>query len=566
MSTTTTTDKPRPEIAVDGFPKRQSGFGRMVTSADHKDVAKVLMFGSGGFLFIAALQLFLMRLQLAIPENTFMEPYMFNRVLSLYGATSIFFFALPLVMGIFLYIAPLQVGARGTALPRLSQLGGALWAAGAVILYSGFLCPPWEAGVTPLPPLSELSFISNNGVDAWLAACGFATLGFVFISIDLSTTLKVDRAPGMAWRRAPIFAWAAYVGSWLMLFIGPILLAAFTMLMIDRNYDGTFFADGAGGAPLLWQHFTWIFYSGAYMLVLIFAFGAIAEIFATFSGNPIFDRKALMASFVAVAVIGTLAYMQNMYTAPIGLGWKYFAMLMSLALIVPVGLIFFNLIATLGGGALRMRAPVLFSIGALVMISLGLAAEMQQSLVGAAFYLKNTTDSTAATHFALIGGGVFGGFAALHYWFPKITGRTMGEQLGRISFWTMALGTLVAFVPMALAGWEEDQVVDAYKFFNHTGVNFYNLLSSIGVLILLVGVILILINAVASVKGGARAGHDPWGGDTLEWFTLSAPPVHNFDVQPDVPSGRPLRDIREAIAARTHGAEQRAVRESQPVA
>jgi heme/copper-type cytochrome/quinol oxidase subunit 1 len=142
----------------------------------------------------------------------------------------------------------------------------------------------------------------------------------------------------------------------------------------------------------------------------------------------------------------------------------------------------------------------------------------------------------------------------------------MGEQLGRISFLTTAFGTLLAFVPMALAGWEEDQVVDAYKFFNHTGVNFYNLLSSIGVLILFVGVVLILINAVASIKNGARAGHDPWGGDTLEWFALSPPPVHNFDVQPDVRSARPLRDIRAAIAARADAAEERAARESQPVA
>lgn len=559
-------EQPRPEIAIDGFTRPGRGWGGLATSADHKDIAKILMVGSGGFLFIAALELFLMRLQLAIPENTFMEPVMFNRILSLYGATSIFFFALPLIMGIFLYVAPLQVGARGTALPRLSQVGGMLWIAGAVVLYSGFLWTPSQAGVNPLPPLSELAFLNENGVDAWLTACGFATLGFVLIAIDLATTLQVDRAPGMAWRRAPLFAWSAYVGSWLMLFIGPVLLAAFTMLLVDRNYGGTFFADGGGGAPLLWQHFTWIFYSGAYMLVLIFAFGAIGEIFSTFSGNPLFSRRAMMGSIAAVAVIGTLAYMQNMYTAPIGIGWKYFAMLFSLALIVPVGLIFFNLISTLRGGALRMRAPVLFSVGALVMISLGLAAELQQSLVGAAFYLKNTTDSTAATHFALIGGAVFGGFAALHYWFPKITGRTMGEQLGRLSFWLLSLGTLVTFVPLALAGWEEDQVVDAYKFFNHTGVNFYNLLSSIGMLILFIGVIVVLANAVASVKGGARAGHDPWRGSTLEWFALSPPPVHNFDVQPDVRSDRPLLDIRAAIAARAEQAEERAAHESQPVA
>ncbi len=560
-------EQPRPEIAIDGFPRRKRSFWQdLITSADHKDVAKILLVGSGGFLFLAGLELFLMRLQLAIPENTFMEPYTFNRVLSLYGATSIFFFALPLVMGLFLFVAPLQVGARGTALPRLSQMGGLLWVAGAVVLYSGFLWTPSEAGVNPLPPLSELAFLSNNGVDAWLTACGFATLGFVLIAVDLAVTLRVDRAPGMAWRRAPIFAWTAAVGSWLMLFIGPVLLAAFTMLLIDRNYNGTFFADGGGGAPLLWQHFTWIFYSGAYALVLIFAFAAVAEIFAVFSRNPIFNRPVIMASIVAIAVLGTLAWMQNMYTAPIGLGYKYFAMAVALMLIVPVGLIFFNLIETLKGGTLELRAPLLFALGALSAISLGLAAELQQSLVGAAWYLKNTTDSNAATHFALIGGAVFGGFAALHYWFPKITGRSMGELLGRVSFWTLAAGSLLAFVPMALAGWEEDQVVDAYKFFNHTGVNFYNLLSSIGVLVLFVGVILILINAVASVKSGARAGHDPWKGDTLEWFALSPPPIHNFDVQPDVRSDRPMRDIRAAIARRARDVEERAAAQSQPVA
>ena len=184
------------------------------------------------------------------------------------------------------------------------------------------------------------------------------------------------RAPGMAWRRVPIFAWAAAVGSWLMLFIGPVLLAALTMLMIDRNYDGIFFADGSGGAPLLWQHLSWIFYSGAYMLILIFAFAAIAEIVATFSGKPLFNRSAVMGSLAAIAVLGTLAWMQNMMTAPIGIGWMYFAMLMSLALIVPFGLIFFNLIATMIGGALRMRAPLLFAIGAISAISIGLAAEI----------------------------------------------------------------------------------------------------------------------------------------------------------------------------------------------
>ncbi len=556
---------PRSELVVDGFPRRRPRWVELATSGDHKDVGRVLIAGAFGFLFLAAVEMLLMRLQLSIPENTFLAPVTFNRLLSVYGTTAIFFFAIPLALGLFYYVAPLQIGARGTALPRLGQIGMCLYVAGAAVLYSGFLFTPSEAGVNPLAPLSELPYLSNNGVNAWATATGLATLGFVFIAINLVATLRTMRSPGMAWRRLPVFAWAAAICSWLMLVIGPVMLAAITMLMIDRNFGGTFFDGGSGGAPLLWQHLSWIFFTGAYMLILIAAFGAIAEIVPAFARKPLFNRGVVIGSLAAIAVIGTLAWMQNMLTAPIGIGWMYFAMVMSLALIVPFGLIAFNLIATMVGGTLRMRAPLLFAIGAISAISIGLAAEIEQSMVAAAWQLKDTTDATAATHFALIGGSVFGGFAALYYWFPKMTGRTMGESLARISFWTMAIGILVAFVPLFLAGAEQDEVVNAYKFFDHTGVNAYNLIASIGAVVLAVGIVITLVNAILSRSGGAEAGHDPWGGDSLEWLALSPPEPHNFDVLPDVRSARPMRDIRVAISRRADRAEL-PVRESQPVA
>jgi heme/copper-type cytochrome/quinol oxidase subunit 1 len=557
---------PRPELVADGYhADRRPRWAQLATSADHKDVGRILICGALGFLFIAAVELVLMRLQLLIPENTFLSPVGFNRMLSMYGATSIFLFALPFALGLFYYVAPLQIGARGTALPRLGQTGVALYVAGATVLYATFLFTPPEGGVNPLAPLSEKAFLSNNGIDAWVTGTGLATLGFVFLAINLVATLRMMRAPGLAWRRVPVFAWAAAVSSWLLVVVGPVFLAALTMLMIDRHYEGIFFADGSGGAPLLWQHLSWIFFTGAYMLLVIFAFGAIAEIVATFSRKPLFNRNVVMASLGAVAVLGTLAWMQNMLTAPIGIGWQYFAMLMSLALVVPFGLILFNLIATLVGGTLRMRAPALFAIGAISMISIGLAAELEQSLVGAAWHLHNTTDSTAATHFALIGAAVLGGFAALYYWFPKMTGKTMGESLGRISFWTIVIGLLVGFVPLFLAGDKQGQVVDAYKYFDNAGVTAYNVIATIGVLILFVGIVLTISNAIFSRTNGPDAGHDPWAGDTLEWFTLSPPEPHNFDVLPDVRSPQPLRDIREAIRNRTRR-EQAATRESQPVA
>jgi heme/copper-type cytochrome/quinol oxidase subunit 1 len=555
----------RPELVIDGFPQQRPRWAQIATSADHKDIGRVLITASLGFLFIALVEFLLMRLQLAIPENTFLTPVTFNRVLSLYGATAIFLFAIPLVLGLFYYVAPLQIGARGTALPRLGQLGLWLYVAGSTVLYAGFLFTPSEAGVNPLPPLSELAFLPNNGVDAWAAACGLVTLGFVLVAIDLVATLRKLRAPGMAWRRLPVFSWAAAISSWLLVITGSVMLAAITMLLIDRNFDGIFFADGSGGAPLLWQHLSWIFYSGMYMLVLIFALGAIAEVVPAMARKPLFNRDAVIGSLVAIAVLGTLAWMQNMLTAPIGLGWMYFAMLMSLALIVPFGLIFFNLIATLVGGKVRMRAPLLFAVGALASISIGLAAEISHSMVAAAWQLKNTTDATAATHFALVGGAVFGGFAALHWWFPKIAGRTMGEGLAQISFWTMAIGMLLTFVPLFLAGGIEGQVIDSYKFFGGEGLDAYNLIATIGAFVLAAGILMSVVNAILSRDGGGIAGPDPWGGDSLEWFALSPPDPHNFDVLPDVRSPRPLHDIREAIGNRTQRGEVRA-RASQPVA
>jgi cytochrome c oxidase subunit 1 len=554
-----------PELVIDGFPPRRSRWVQLATSANHKELGQILITGALGFLFLAVVELLLMRLQLAVPENTFMPPVTFNRVLSLYGATAIFLFAIPLALGFFYYVVPLQIGARGTALPRLGQLGTWLFIGGATVLYTTFLFTPPEAGVNPLPPLSGIAFIANNGVDVWLAATGLATLGFVLIAVDLVATMRRLRAPGMAWRRLPVFSWAATISSWLLIAIGSVMLAAITMLLIDRNFEGIFFAGDAGGSPLLWQHLSWIFYTGAYMLILIFALGAIAEIVPALARKPLFNRGAVIGSLVAIAVIGTLAWMQNMYTAPIGLGWMYFAMVMSLALIVPFGLIFFNLIATLAGGTVRMRAPLLFAAGAIVAIVIGLVAEMNHSMVAAGWRLQHTTDSTAATHFALVGGAVFGGFAALHWWFPKMTGRTMGETLARFSFWTMAVGVLVTFVPLFLAGTEKDQVTDAYKFFAGNGLDAYNLIATIGAFVLFVGIVMTLVNAIVSREGGAPTGHDAWGGDSLEWFALSPPEPYNFDVLPDVRSSRPLRDIRAAISHRSARSE-RSAREHQPVA
>src|SRR5688572_7591601 len=294
--------QPRPELVSEGFPKRRQRWIEVATSADHKDVGRVLIAASLGFLLPALIELLMMRLQLAIPENSFLEPVTFNRMLSLYGATTIFLFALPLIIGFFQYIVPLQIGARGTELPRLGQVGLWLYILGATVLYLSLWFVPPEGGTTSIAPLSEREYLPSNGTDVWAMTVGLCVLGFVLLSVNLLATLRNLRAPGMAFRRMPVFAWAGTIVSWLMVVLGPVMLAAVTMLLIDRNADGTFF-EGEAGSPLLWQHMTWLFFSGVYFAIAIFALGTLAEIIPALSRRPLINRRVVVNSLIALAVI-----------------------------------------------------------------------------------------------------------------------------------------------------------------------------------------------------------------------------------------------------------------------
>ena len=321
------------------------------------------------------------------------------------------------------------------------------------------------------------------------------------------------------------------------------------MLMLDRQFDGVFFDPGEGGSPVFYEHLSSIFLAGAYISVVITAFGVISEILPTFSRQPQFGHGTIAGSFVALATLAVLAWMQNLVTADIVIGYLYFAMLMALAAAIPAGLILFNWLGTLSGGVVQMRTPMLFALGAIFITFAGLVGELVQSIPAIGWQLGNTATAWGDTHAALIGAGVFGGFAALYYWFPKLNGRLMGEGLGRASFWALLVGTLVMVVPMQLAGLE-GQPVDVFKFYGDSGLDALNLISTIGSIVFALGFLLSMINAAVSYNNGVEAGPDPWRGSTLEWFAPSPPPLHNFDLVPDVRSNEPLNDIRAAIRRR----------------
>ena len=547
----------RPELVTEGVATRERpGWLELVMSPDHKDTGRIMVGASLSFLLLGIVSFVLMRLQLALPENTFLDPVIFNRILSVGSATLVVLFALPFAFGLYTYVVPLQIGARTLAFPRLSSLALWLFLAGGAILYASFAYTPPETGFNNWPPFSTGVFVENNGPDVWTVAVGLAVLGLTLQALNLAVTIAKLRAPGMAWRRLPVFSFSGAVASWVMLFVGPVMLAALVMLFIDRNFDGVFFDAGEGGAPIYYQHLSWIFFTGCYLIFLLPAFGAISEILPVFSGKPLLSRGAAVASLAAIGVIGVFAWMQNMYSASIPIGWLYMAMAASLLLAIPIGAMFVNWIATMSGGVIRNRAPMVFALAAISTLSFGLLAELMMSVIPVGWELGDTAAATAATGYVLVGGPILGGLAALYYWFPKMTGRTMGEGLARPSVALIVIGAQLTLIPMFLSG-IEGQPTDIYKYFESSdainapeALDTLNLLSTIGAFGLAVGVILSLVNAYLSASRGNRTGPDAWGGETLEWFAASPPPPHNFDVVPDVRSAEPLRDIREAIRRR----------------
>jgi heme/copper-type cytochrome/quinol oxidase subunit 1 len=550
MTPPTTAGVARPEVVTEAVPRRRQAWIERATSADHKSVGVLYIGAALAFAVAALTALVVMRVQLIVPDNTTMDPEIFNRILSSFAVTGVVLFAIPLALGLISYISPLQVGARGVAFPRLNLLSFWLYVAGGFTIYGSILWRPSEAGFAALPPLSEPLYTNTNGVDAWIVGTALAVLGFVCFAVNMVATLRRMRAPGMAWRRVPPFTWAANLGSYLLLICGPVMLAALVMLFIDRRFGGVFFDPGYDGAPLLYEHLAWIFFTGAFAFLVIFAAGVISDVLPPFTRKPLFGQRAVMVCLLAIAILGPLAWMRNMYTAPIPTAFLVFAMLFAIALTVPIGLLIFNWIATLWGGTLRTRAAPLYAIAAISAMTIGLAGDLAWSLIPVGWQIEHTTAAQASTIAVIVGAAVLGGFAALHYWLPKITGRLVGDGLAKVALAAILLG-LYAFVLMSFFAGVKGQPVDVYKFFGGEGLDGYNLVASIGAFVMAGGILVELGNLAYSYRSGVPSGHDPWAAGTLEWFATSPPPIHNFDVVPDVRSSEPLYDIRRAIRDRT---------------
>jgi cytochrome c oxidase subunit I len=544
---------PIPQVSTHSVESEANGWRSWITTTDHKRIGIMYMVTTFVFFCLGGVEALMMRLQLGAPNNTLVTPTTYNQLFTMHGTTMIFLFVVPMMAGLANYFVPLMVGARDMAYPRLNALSFWLLLAGGIVFYASIFWNPPEAGWTSYAPLSNALYSPSGGQDAWIYLIHLTGLSSILGAINFYATIANMRARGMSWGRLPLFIWAILTYSVLIIFAMPVIAAAVTMLLTDRHFGTHFFDPAQGGSPLLWQNLFWFFGHPEVYIMVLPAFGLVSEILPVFARKPIFGYKAIAASTVAIAFLGFLTWAHHMFTAPLPEAILVFVMLSSFLIAVPTGVKMLNWIATLWRGTIEFKTPLLFCVGFIALFLIGGISGVFLAVFPVDWQLNETYFVVAHIHFVLMGGSVFAIFAAIYYWFPKITGRMLSENLGRLSFYLMFFGFLATFLIQHVMGLD-GMPRRVYEYDNVGHLALYNLISTIGSFILGAGVVVTIVNVMRSLKVGVVAGPDPWKANTLEWFTASPPPVNNFDVVPLVRSSEPMKDIRREVERRSTGA------------
>jgi cytochrome c oxidase subunit 1 len=519
-----------------------------VTTVDHKRIGILYTVTALVFFALAGILALLMRAQLATPDQGFITKNSYNELFTIHGTAMIFLFIVPLWAGLANFLVPLMIGARDMAFPRLNALSYWLYLFGGITLLLSFLASGGasKSGWYGYPPLSENFYSPGTGQDLWILSIHLVGLSSLIGAINFLCTIHNMRAPGMSWMRIPLFVWAIEIYSALLLIVMPVITVGLTFLLLDRQVGTHFFIPDEGGSAILYQHLFWFFGHPEVYIIILPAMGVISEVIPVFSRKPIFGYKAIAFSTVAIGFYSMLVWAHHMFSVGLPNFLNIFFMLSSMVIAVPTGVKIFNWIATTWRGNLIFDTAMLWALGFIAVFTIGGLSGIFLAAFPVDWQVTDTYYVVAHMHYVLFGGAVFGVFAALFYWWPKMFGRMLGERLGKAQFWLVFLGFNLTFLPqhmLGLLGMPRRN----YTYHEHGLIYAYNLISTIGAGIMALGLLLFLINIVKTTRTGPRAVNDPWLGDTLEWYTTSPPPPHNFDRLPYITSARPLRDLRRRI-------------------
>jgi cytochrome c oxidase subunit 1 len=529
---------------------RRHGFSSWIATADHKRVGILYVFTSVVFLVGGGVLALLMRSQLATPNEDFLTRDSYNEVLTMHGTTMIFLVAVPFLLGLATYLVPLMIGARRVAFPRLAALAFWLYVFGGVILWLSFLAKggPAETGWSAYATLSTLH-APGNGQDFWILGMHVLTLGSLAAAINLLVTIHTLRARGMTFMRMPLYVWSVLAWTWVLVLVLPVFMAVLTMLELDRNGGTDFFDPAGGGNPVLYQNLFWFAAHPQIYALILPALGIVSEIVPVFARRPIFGYRAMVRATAVIAVLALIAWGEHMFTVGLGTGFNAVFMVTSLALAVPIAVKVFNWLATLRGGAISFDTPMLWALGFITITVFGGLTGIFLAVFPVNWDVSDSQFVVAHLHYMLLGGAMFAVFGGLAYWWPKIFGRMLDERLGKAQFWLIFIGFNVTFLPQFLLGLM-GMPRRVYTYDSGGLWEAYNMVSTIGSYVIAAGLLVFVANVIKTRRSGRRAEHDPWLADTLEWYATSPPPEWNFERIPPIQSSRPLRDLRERLAAR----------------
>ena len=522
-----------------------------VVTVDHKKLGILYVVYALFFLLVGGAEALLIRLQLAVPHARFISPEVYDELFTMHGTTMVFLVGMPILFGFANYMVPLMIGARDMAFPRLNAFSFWMTAFGGLLLYYSIFGGFGLYGMGAAPdvswwayaPLTAKAFAPGHSTDYWalsLIVAGFGTLG---TAINIVATTLSMRCRGMTLMRMPLFVWLMLIVSVLTLVTITPLTAAQVMLIVDRYLGGHFFDAQAGGSPVVWMHFFWIFgHPEVYVLVLP-VFAVANEIIPVFSRKAIFGYPAMVAATMGIMFVSLTVWVHHMFTVGLTAAGSAYFVLATMVVGIFTGIKMFNWIATMWGGRILFATPMLFCTAFLFQFLIAGLTGIMLSVAPWDWQLHNTYFVIAHFHYVLVGAIVFNIFAAIYYWYPKVTGRMLSERLGKWHFWIFFIGFHVTFDTMHFVG-ILGMPRSIYTYESDRGWNTLNAIISAGGAIQGIAILLFAWNLIDSYFHGRVAGNDPWDAWTLEWSTPSPPPAYNFAEEPVVRSRRPLWDIK----------------------